>query len=307
MRDHAIKELEKLAEHDEDIILMNGDLGFSVLDDFHDKYPDRWINAGICEQNMMGVAAGIALTGKKVFVYSIGNFPAMRCLEQIRNDVCYNKTDVKILAVGGGFSYGQLGMSHHATEDYAIMRALPEMRVYSPADSIDAVNAIDEVYNTKGPCYIRLAKNKEPILDRMEYYGKFVQKIKDGGEIAVLSTGPVIDEAIKAAEKLKNENNTDISVFNIVQLKPVPDIVYEEIIRNYKLIITIEEHNVIGGLGSAISDEITKNNNNCKLIKMGLNDEYTSIVGSQAYLRKYYGLSNDDIVKIVKAYQTSVN
>ena len=138
MRDHAIKELERIASDDENIILVNGDLGFSVLDDFRDKYPSRWINAGICEQNMMGVAAGIALCGKKVYVYSIGNFPGMRCLEQIRNDVCYHNADVKIIAVGGGFSYGQLGMSHHATEDIAVMRALPNMTVYSPADLIDA-------------------------------------------------------------------------------------------------------------------------------------------------------------------------
>lgn len=138
MRNHAVAEIEKLAEKDTHIYLMTGDLEYGVLDQFAQKYPQRFINAGISEENMTAVAAGIALSGNTVFTYSIGNFPGMRCLEWIRNDICYHDADVKIIAVGGGFSYGQLGMSHHATEDIAVMRAMPNMRVYVPADPSEA-------------------------------------------------------------------------------------------------------------------------------------------------------------------------
>ena len=134
-----IDEITKLAETDERIIIVNGDLGFGVLEKFRDKFPDRYFNVGIAEQNMTSVAAGLALEGNMVFTYSIGNFPTLRCIEQIRNDVCYHNANVKVLAVGGGFPYGDLGMTHHATEDIAMMRALPNMKVFVPADAVEAV------------------------------------------------------------------------------------------------------------------------------------------------------------------------
>ena len=162
MRNHALAILEELARNNSEVVLINGDLGFGVIDNFSQQFPERSINAGISEQNMMGVAAGMALCGGIVYVYSIGNFPGMRCLEQIRNDVCYHNANVKIMAVGGGFSYGQLGMSHHATEDIAIMRALPGMHIFSPADPVDAEYVMRESIKINGPCYIRLGKGREP-------------------------------------------------------------------------------------------------------------------------------------------------
>ena len=158
MRNHLIAELYELAQKDSKIYLMTGDLGYGVLNRFQERFPDRFVNAGISEQNMASVAAGMALEGNTVYLYSIGNFPGMRCLEQIRNDICYPNANVKIIVVGGGFAYGQLGMSHHATEDLAVMRALPNMRVYSPADPAEAVEVIRRANSVHGPCYIRLGK-----------------------------------------------------------------------------------------------------------------------------------------------------
>lgn len=296
MRNHALSVLEELAKDRPNIILINGDLGFGVIDNFSQKYPERSINAGISEQNMMGVAAGMALCGGIVYVYSIGNFPGMRCLEQIRNDVCYPNANVKIMAVGGGFSYGQLGMSHHATEDIAIMRALPGMHIFSPADPIDAEYAVRESAAIDGPCYIRLGKGREPSLPNP--HAGPVRKIFDGDRVAIIATGPIIKEALEARAILE-EKKISAAVYDIVQLKPVP-IELDEILQEYDVIVTLEEHNIIGGLGSIVSEELSKTSKITTLTRIGLKDTFTSIVGDQSYLRKYYGMSSTDIVKAIE-------
>src|SRR5882757_6882308 len=162
MRDHFVKRLSEMAETDSRITLMTGDLGFGVLTDFQKRFPKQFINAGVAEQNMTGLATGLALDGRTVFTYSIANFPTLRCLEQIRNDICYHEANVKVVAIGGGFSYGALGISHHATEDIAIMRSLPGMTVLCPGDVHEAIEATTIAYRTPGPCYLRLDKSAAP-------------------------------------------------------------------------------------------------------------------------------------------------
>ena len=162
MRDHFVKRLCELAESDRRITLITGDLGFGVLNEFRQRFPRQFINAGIAEQNMTGLATGMALEGRIVFTYSIGNFSTLRCLEQIRNDACYHEANVKIVSVGGGFSYGALGISHHATEDLAIMRSLPGLTVVSPCGLWEAVQAAEAVTRTPGVCYVRIDKSAGP-------------------------------------------------------------------------------------------------------------------------------------------------
>src|SRR5437667_4581521 len=162
MRSAFFDTLVRLAEDDERITLVVGDLGFGVIEPFARRFPDRFLNAGVAEQNMTGIGAGMALSGKVVFTYSIANFPTLRCLEQVRNDVCYHAADVKIVAVGGGFAYGSLGMTHHATEDLALMRALPGMVVVAPGDPIEVELATRAVVEHRGPCYLRLGRVGEP-------------------------------------------------------------------------------------------------------------------------------------------------
>lgn len=302
MRNHLINKITELAEEDKNIILITGDLGFGVLDSFQKKYPKRFINAGIAEQNMAAIAAGLALEGNKVFIYSIGNFPTLRCIEQIRNDICYHNANVKILAVGSGFAYGTLGMTHHATEDLAIMRALPNMKVFTPCDSISAEAIAQAICRINGPCYVRLERGGEPeIFSKDEKFeiGK-LKEIRKGYDIAVITIGTVINEAIKAADILR-EQNKNISVYSVYSLKPIDKEQILEIAKKYKYIITVEEHQITGGLGSTIAEIIAENNMNTKIIRLGLNDEFTSVVGNQEYLREIYKIDYKTIIRKIES------
>ena len=303
MRNHLIAELENIAAHDPRVVVITGDLGYGVLNSFSAKYPGRCFNAGISEQNMTCVAAGLALEGNIAYTYSIGNFPVMRCLEQIRNSVCYHNANVKIVAIGGGFVYGQLGMSHHATEDLAISRALPNMHVFCPADPDDAVRILRAAHHIDGPCYIRLARGGEPCLHPLfsDYDVFKLLQIKGGRDVAVIATGTVLAEAIRASEIL-HELGVEIGVYDCMALKPFDEKGICEIAKRYNHIISVEEHNVIGGLGSAIAEALLSGNVERvpQLKRLGLQDVYTSIVGSQSYLRKHYGLSAADIVDTVR-------
>lgn len=302
MRNHLIAELEKIAGDDPRVIVLTADLGYSVLDSFARKFPERCMNVGICEQNMASIAAGLAMEGNVVYTYSIGNFPVMRCLEQIRNCICYHDVDVKIIAVGGGFVYGQLGMSHHATEDLAITRALPNMRVFCPADPDEAVRTIRVAHETSGPCYIRLARGGEPSLhpSLSDYDVTRLLPIMEGGRVAVLATGPVLSEALSASAALR-EKGIELGIYSCICLKPFDVETLRSIADRYAAIITIEEHNVVGGLGSIVSDLLLEARPSAmpRLVKLGLQDVYTSVVGSQSYLRRHYGLASEDVVRTV--------
>lgn len=303
MRNHLINKITEFAGQNENIMLITADLGFSVIEKFKERFPNRYINVGIAEQNMATVAAGLALEGNTVFIYSIGNFPTLRCIEQIRNDICYHNANVKILAVGSGFAYGTLGMTHHATEDLAIMRALPNMKVFTPCDSISAEAIAQAVCRINGPCYVRLERGGEPeIFSKDEKFeiGK-LKEIRKGYDIAVITIGTVVNEAIKAADILR-EQNKNISVYSVYSLKPIDKEQILEIAQKYNYIITVEEHQITGGLGSTIAEIIAENNMVTKIIRLGLNDEFTSVVGNQEYLREVYKIDYKNIIKICEEY-----
>lgn len=303
MRNAAIKAVEELARKDKNVILISGDLGFGVLDNFRSEIPEQYYNAGICEQNMSSMAAGMAMEGKKVYTYSIGNFPTLRCIEQIRNDICYHNADVTIIAVGGGFAYGALGISHHATEDIAIMRSLPNMRVFTPADAIEARTIIYEAAKLKAPCYIRLNKGGEPNIHQsyteLNGYeiGHAIQ-LRAGNDVCLMSAGAITIEAINAAETLE-PLGISASVYSFPCVKPIDTNVIKECAQRYNYIYTIEEHNIIAGFGSAVSEVIAEENVTTKLIRIGLPDVYSSIVGSQSYLRRMYHMDSQSILETV--------
>ena len=302
MRNHLINKITELAEEDKNIILITGDLGFGVLESFQKKFPKRFINAGIAEQNMATVATGLALEGNKVFIYSIGNFPTLRCIEQIRNDICYHNANVKILAVGSGFAYGTLGMTHHATEDLAIMRALPNMKVFTPCDFVSAEAVAEDLCKIQGPCYVRLERGGEQqvfIKDEKFVIGK-LKELRKGSDIAIIAIGNVINEALKAADALKQQNK-NISVYSVYSLKPLDEQEILSIAKKHKYILTIEEHQIVGGLGSTISEIIAENNVNVKIIRLGLNDEFTSVVGNQEYLREIYKIDYKNIIRKIES------
>ncbi len=291
MRDTFVRTLVELAKENKNIELVTGDLGFGVLKPYWEAVPNQFTNAGIAEQNMTALAAGMALEGKSVFTYSIGNFPTLRCVEQIRNDCCYHNANVKIVCVGGGFVYGSLGMSHHATEDIAIMRALPDMVVLAPGDLTEAEAATKAIAEYNGTCYLRLGRGGEKrIHEKIENFqiGKAI-KVKEGTKVAIFSTGAIFEEVEEAVALLK-EKGIDPEVYTFPTVKPIDRKVILDAAEKFDLIATIEEHNVVGGFGSAVAEVMAENPQNAKLLKIGLEDTYSSKVGSQKYLRSEFGI-----------------
>ena len=306
MRDTVIRTLIEEAKKNKDIELITGDLGFGVLKPFYEQLPNQFTNAGIAEQSMTGIAAGMALSGKTVFTYSIGNFPTLRCVEQIRNDCAYMKANVKIICVGGGFVYGSLGMSHQATDDIAIIRALPDVTVVCPGDPTEAAEAVKAIINTKGTVYLRLGRGGEKkIHESIDSFqiGKAIKlkepKAESGKKIALFSTGAILEEAVEAAQMLEDEG-IGVEQYSFHTVKPIDKEVIEKCAKNHDYIVTVEEHNVIGGFASAVSEVLSETDEKVKLIKIGIPDEYCTAVGNQNYLRSLYGMRAEQIAKKVK-------
>lgn len=293
MRDTFVRTLIELAKNDKKIELITGDLGFGVLKPFWEQVPDQFTNAGIAEQNMTTVAAGMALEGKTVFTYSIGNFPTLRCLEQIRNDCAYHNANVKIVCVGGGFVYGSLGMSHQATEDLAILRALPDVVVMAPADLVEAEEATKAIAVYPGTCYLRLGRGGEKrIHDKIENFqiGKAI-KVKDGEQAAIFSTGAIFEEVQDAYDILKEKGYAP-AVYTFPTVKPIDKEVIRQCAKDFDLIVTCEEHNIVGGFGGAVAEVIAEmRGSRAGLLRIGLDDMYATRVGNQKYLRDQYGMS----------------
>ena len=303
MRDHVISELVEYVKKDTHLYLICGDLGYVVLDKFREAAPNNFLNVGIAEQNMTALAAGLALEGNTVFTYSIGNFPTLRCIEQIRNDVCYHHANVKVLAVGGGFVYGNQGVTHHATEDIAVMRALPTMRVYVPGDAYEAIACIKEAYEISGPAYIRLARNKEQNFHE-EGAVIDINKIQEysvaGTDVNILTTGSILVEGIKLQKRLEEEG-ISAGIVSVPRVKPIDTEGITNLAKNSKLLVTMEEHQINGGLGGAVAEVISSiPEEHAVLYRSGLNNIFSDTTGSQEYLRDCYNISADTLMPIVQ-------
>ena len=300
MRDAFLDKLTELAAADKDVVLLTADLGFGVFENFESKFPGQYFNVGVAEQNMTGLAAGLALEGKKVITYSIANFPTLRCLEQIRNDGCYHDLNITIVASGGGFSYGSLGMSHHATEDIAILRALPAMSVVAPGTAWEASEAIEALVKGDGVGYLRLDKTVADENSTLLFFLGRSIRYREGSDVTLLSTGGILRDTIQAAELLQ-ELGIDAGVVSMYSIKPIDKDVIITAANETGGIVTIEEHNIDGGLGSAVAEVcmdsgfIPK-----KFLRIGLDNQYSSIVGSQDYLKAHYQMDATAIVKRVK-------
>ena len=301
MRDAFLAALTSLAEKDKDVVLLTGDLGYGVFEEFESRFPGQYFNVGVAEQNMTGVASGLSLEGKKVVTYSIGNFPTLRCLEQIRNDACYHDANITIVASGGGFSYGSLGMSHHATEDLAILRALPNISVVAPCTANEAGEAITAMIQRGGVAYLRLDKTVAQDKDFASSFaiGK-ARRYKEGSDITLIATGGILDDVNIAAVELE-KLGIDARVLGMHSIKPIDIDEIIDAVTNTGGIVTIEEHNKDGGLGSAVSEVcmdfgvMPK-----KFLRIGLENMYSSIVGSQQYLRSRYHMDSVAIIDRVK-------
>jgi transketolase len=301
MRTAFIETLYDLACADDRIMLVVGDLGFNVVTRFRDELPRQFVNAGVAEQNMTGLAAGLALSGKVVFTYSIANFPVLRCLEQIRNDVCYHQANVKITAVGGGMAYGALGMSHHATEDIAIMRALPNIVVLAPNDPVEAAFATRAAVAHVGPCYLRLGRAGEASIHApnvaMEF-GKAI-RVRDGGDATLVVAGGLLANALDAADILARQG-VDVRVLSMHTVKPLDESAVLAAARETAAIFTVEEHGIIGGLGGAVAELLAEAQPGpLRFHRIGLNGAFSATVGDQDYLRAQFGLDASGIARTV--------
>jgi len=302
MRDAFVKQLTELAEKDESIFFITADLGFGVFDNFAERFPNQYLNVGVAEQNMVGIATGLGLEGRKVFTYSIANFATLRCLEQIRNDAAYHEVNLTVVASGGGFTYGGLGMSHHATEDISIMRSLPGVEVVAPCTAWETYEATKLLSQNQGVSYLRIEKGgiQIPPYPNTEFeVGKAIKMI-EGSDISIIATGGIITECLKA-EKILKDQGVSSEVISMHTIKPLDE---DAIIASASLtknIITVEEHNKYGGLGSAVAETIAKYNIDCRLSCISIDDVYSAIVGSQEYLRAHYKLDHHEIIKKAQA------
>lgn len=297
MRDAFIRQLESEAAKDPSIILVVGDLGFGVVDRFMETMPDQFLNAGVSEQAMIGVAAGLAARGRKVFVYSIANFPTMRCLEQIRMDVCYHERDVTIVSVGAGTSYGSLGYSHHAVEDLAVMRSLPGMTVMSPADPVEATALTKIALTVGGPKYLRLGKAGEPVIhvtDPQIQVGLPVH-LRDGEDVALVATGGVLQTAMAAADRLEG-HGVSVRVLSMPTLKPIDGQAFCAAISGVRAVVTVEEHSSIGGLRSAVLETLQSEGVFATPVgSVAWPDRVVHATGSTGYLRGLVGITDEGV------------
>jgi transketolase len=298
MRDAFIKRLETLAATNPRLFLITGDLGFGVFDRFEKQFPTQYLNAGVAEQNMTGLATGIALEGRIVFTYSIGNFPTLRCLEQIRNDAAYHEANVKVVAIGGGFSYGALGMSHHATEDLAILRAIG-IPVVAPGCDWEAAEAVDALIDTVGTCYLRLDRASAGSTGRPGekfQLGK-ARQLRSGDDLTLIATGGILSSALGVAERLQAEHRISCRVLSMHTVNPIDSDAIVDAARETGGIVTIEEHTIHGGLGGAVAEVCLDHGVTPRgFSRIALRDGFSSIVGCQDYLRSRYDLDENAII-----------
>jgi transketolase len=303
VRDAFIHALTDLALLHPELLLLTGDLGFGVFEQYIARFPRQFLNVGVAEQNMSGLAAGLALEGHSVFTYSIGNFPTLRCLEQIRNDICYHHANVKIVCIGGGMSYGPVGFSHHATEDLAILRALPHMLVLSPGDVWEAAESSRFLMDHHGPAYLRLDKSHAPpthLPDEVFTPGR-IRTVRRGTDVTLAATGGILGEALHAADTLASMG-IEARVLSVHTIQPLDVATLCLAARETGGIVTIEEHTVSGGLGGAVAEALLEAGvHPAFFYRMGLRDTFSSVVGSQQYLRKVYSLDAASIVAAASA------
>jgi transketolase len=290
MRTAFIETLCDLASRDERIWLLTGDLGYSVLERFATRFPDRYVNVGVAEQNMIGIAAGLARCGKMPWVYSIANFPTFRCLEQIRNDVCYHDGNVKIVAVGAGFAYGPHGYTHHGLEDVAILRALPNMTVVAPADPVETRLATKAIAHVPSPCYLRLGKAREAVVHEHEpdfALGKAIL-VRPGSDLTLISTGGMLEETLAVAARLET-TGIEARVLSMHTVKPLDAEAIRCAAEETEAIVSVEEHSITGGLGSAVAEVLAESGTGVRFRRFGVPDELRHAVGSQSHLRQVCG------------------
>ncbi len=304
MRESFFKGLYETIKKDPNVVLLMSDTGFNVLDNIRRDFPGRCLNVGIAEQNMIGVAAGLAMSGKIVYTYAIIPFVTMRCYEEIRVDICAQKLNVKMIGIGAGMDYCTLGPTHHAHEDIAVMRALPDMSIFVPCDRYSAEKFADMSYQTAGPAYVRLERYspEEQIYDSKQK--DFLQgctafnfiRSSNGKTVAIVAAGRMVQRAMEVSKILK-EKGIGTIVIDLYRPKPLNKYLILANLRCVSCVVAFEEHSVIGGIGSAVAELIAEEKMSRRFLRIGLPDEFCREYGNREFLHRHTGLDTETVVK----------
>jgi transketolase len=321
MRNAFAAEITALAGRDERLVLLMGDIGNRLFNDFRDRYPERFFNCGVAEANMTGMAAGMAACGLRPITYTITPFVTTRCLEQIRVDVCYHHLPVIIVGVGAGLSYAELGATHHACEDIAFLRALPGMTVVCPADPVETRLALQAALRHEGPVYIRLGKKGEPVLHPNPPEFMFGRSIllRPGKDVCLLATGTILPLALETATELA-KHNVSAAVVSFHTVKPLDTSRLEDAFGRFSVVATLEEHSLLGGLGGAVSEWLADQASSWRLdlgtsgslpprapralfLRFGTADHFLHEAGDQDHFRRHYGLTVANLSQRIRQAQ----
>jgi transketolase len=299
MRSAVVRTLAEQASSGVDVHFLTADLGFKVLDPFREAHPARFTNVGVSEANMVTVAAGMALAGKRPVCYSMVPFLLMRAFEHVRLDIAAHKLPVLLIGVGGGLSYGHEGISHHAIEDIAIMRSLPGLQLFAPGDPHEAAAAVQLALRHDGPTFIRLGQNNDPSVHAVpvDELHRPIRVRGTSGAVVVFATGHILGAARTACDRLASSCGEDVSLYSIPRLKPFDAAAVAELTANAKLVATIEEHSIIGGLGTAVMEVLFERHFDGHFERIGLPDAYCETHGTLPWLRKQYGLDPDSVAQ----------
>jgi transketolase len=293
MRNAFAKQVTELAQADERVVLLSGDIGNRLFDDLKAKCPDRFINCGVAEANMIGVAAGMALSGLRPICYTITPFLTYRCMEQIRIDVCYHHQPVIIVGTGSGLSYASLGATHHSCEEMGMLRLLPGLAVLAPADALEVRAALKAALKYPHPVYIRIGKKGEPVVHKAEpdfEIGKAIP-VREGGDVCILSAGNMLPAALETADLLATKN-VSARVLSFHTIKPLDETALAEAFTGFKLVVTMEEHSILGGLGGSVAEWMsTRDSTKAKLLRCGTPDEFLHETAEQEDARETFGLT----------------
>lgn len=298
MRVALVKTLVELATTDPRIMLLTGDLGYTVLEPFADKFPERFLNVGVAEQNMVGIATGLAEAGYIPFLYSIVTFASLRPYEFIRNGPILHQLPVRIAGIGGGFEYGHAGPTHHGLEDVGVMRVQPGITLVAPADHQQARTAIQATWDMPGPVYYRLGKDDRTTIPELE--GRFelgrVQTLCEGKDIVMVAMGPLAGEALAAAKTLAQQG-IGCTVVVVACLNPAPVADLVNILSRFRVALTVEAHYIVGGVGSLVSEVVAESGIRCRVVRCGVRTTPDGVGGSQRYLQGMHGLSSEALVR----------
>lgn len=300
MRKTFFNKINQIASKDKNVYLLTANLGFRLFDQFRQQLPNQFIDVGVAEANMIGIASGLSLSGKNTYCYSIIPFLIMRAYEQIRMDVGYHNLGVKLVGVGGGFTYGFEGLTHFGLEDISLMRSVPNMNVIVPSDIEEAKLVADFSYKFNKPLYIRLGRMGDPVIYPKPpdfCFGKGIV-LEEGKDIAIIATGNILYQAKQVLDNLKKKGISS-TLIDMHTVKPIDLGLINNCSREHEAIFTLEEHSINGGLGSAVAEVLSENSYNGKFRRIGIPDKLESVIGKAQYLRKYYSLDSDSITNTI--------